>query len=365
MARMRCRRGCWFDPLSGFQFSQLTGQDFLVTITRSVVIGQYLFESNSLIHIPESLGGFSLESLKSKISNLMSLNICWALVVVCWIEKIMANLSVVTLQTIASPLMMASFGWSGEITVRAMAVSLGVVGILSLSIAFLFMATKFSKVWVQVRKGGYKKGYRVSPRTSFLFSLCISIFMYIFSYPYPGVSHDLPPYNSEFIFILFIKYAVYGTRKSRLRRETPYFQAPPSPAAAPTNTPGVEPKKPRGHRSSFRSLSVSWESASQWLKSPSTLFTPEFWAKSTRQSSKDASWLLKTWSWSLVRSILRACSPRLDRALFGFGMESSPLEELFFGYSSSGNSRITKLNYMFVDAGILKTTSDRFVFVHT
>jgi hypothetical protein len=94
--------------------------------------------------LEKSLGGFNFEILKSKFSNLLTLNLCWSLVVLCWIQKIVCNLAVVTLQTITSPLMMVSFGWDGELTVRVMSLCLGTVGILSLMVAFLFMATNFS-----------------------------------------------------------------------------------------------------------------------------------------------------------------------------------------------------------------------------
>ncbi|KIH57191.1 hypothetical protein ANCDUO_12621 [Ancylostoma duodenale] len=42
---------------------------------------------------------FNIEAIKEKIRVVMSMDLAWSLIVLCWVEKIVANLSVVTLQS--------------------------------------------------------------------------------------------------------------------------------------------------------------------------------------------------------------------------------------------------------------------------
>ncbi|VDO78312.1 unnamed protein product [Haemonchus placei] len=82
---------------------------------------------------------FTLEGIKARINVVLSLNLAWALIVVCWIERIVSNISTVTLSSMAlqhfrimSPLVMISFGWDGQLTVKMLALCMGLVGILAL-----------------------------------------------------------------------------------------------------------------------------------------------------------------------------------------------------------------------------------------
>lgn len=139
-----------FELLPGLHFHLYSAPIWIASATNfvSIAIIYCVLDEMPLRKVKtfeKSLGGFSLEALKNKFSKVLTLNLCWSLVILCWIQKIVCNLAVVTLQTISSPLMMVSFGWDGELTVRVMAVCLGTVGILSLLVAFLFMATSFSK----------------------------------------------------------------------------------------------------------------------------------------------------------------------------------------------------------------------------
>ncbi|RCN42421.1 hypothetical protein ANCCAN_11624 [Ancylostoma caninum] len=124
---------------------------------------------------------FNIEAIKEKIRVVMSMDLAWSLIVLCWVEKIVANLSVVTLQSIMSPLVMISFGWDGQTTVMILALCMGFVGILSIGVATAFIFCRLGNV--------------VSPRVSFLIAVLVSVAMYVLSYPYEMTSHKIHKYN--------------------------------------------------------------------------------------------------------------------------------------------------------------------------
>lgn len=127
-------------------------------------------------------GMFTLEGIKQRLRVVRSLDLAWNLIVLCWIERIVANLSVVTLQSIVSPLVMISFGWDGQTTVKILAACMGLVGILAISVAAAFIVLKLGTI--------------VPPRVCFLLAVMISIVMYVLSYPYDMTSHKMHPYNA-------------------------------------------------------------------------------------------------------------------------------------------------------------------------
>ncbi|KAK6022952.1 hypothetical protein OSTOST_11330, partial [Ostertagia ostertagi] len=86
-------------------------------------------------------------------------DLAWALIVLCWVERVVSNISTVTLTSIMSPLVMISFGWDGQLTVKILAL-LG-----------------------------------ISPRVAFLVAVMISVVMYLLTYPYEMTSHKMQPYN--------------------------------------------------------------------------------------------------------------------------------------------------------------------------
>ncbi|KAL6736104.1 hypothetical protein Aduo_006493 [Ancylostoma duodenale] len=124
---------------------------------------------------------FNIEAIKEKIRVVMSMDLAWSLIVLCWVEKIVANLSVVTLQSIMSPLVMISFGWDGQMTVMILALCMGFVGVLSIGVATAFIFCRLGNV--------------ISPRVTFLIAVSVSVVMYVLSYPYEMSSHKIHPYN--------------------------------------------------------------------------------------------------------------------------------------------------------------------------
>uniref|UniRef100_A0A0K0DQA5 MFS domain-containing protein n=1 Tax=Angiostrongylus cantonensis TaxID=6313 RepID=A0A0K0DQA5_ANGCA len=82
---------------------------------------------------------FNLENLKAWIKRVHSMNLNWPLIVVCWMEKTLITLSVVTLYVVVSPFMMIAYGWDGQKTVHANSLCMGVVGVLAIIIAVAFI----------------------------------------------------------------------------------------------------------------------------------------------------------------------------------------------------------------------------------
>ncbi|KAE9412505.1 hypothetical protein Angca_009454, partial [Angiostrongylus cantonensis] len=124
---------------------------------------------------------FNLENLKAWIKRVHSMNLNWPLIVVCWMEKTLITLSVVTLYVVVSPFMMIAYGWDGQKTVHANSLCMGVVGVLAIIIAVAFIF--------------FRIGNRISPRCSFLIAASMTVGMYILSYPYEIISDKMQPYN--------------------------------------------------------------------------------------------------------------------------------------------------------------------------
>ncbi|ETN85053.1 hypothetical protein NECAME_06600 [Necator americanus] len=131
-------------------------------------------------HKDENL--FDLKAIKEKIEVIFSMDLAWSLVILCWMEKIVINLSVVTLHSIVSPLVMISFGWDGQKTVKILAVCMGFVGVLSICVATAFIFCRLGNI--------------VSPRISFLIAVLVSVVMYVLTYPYEMTSHKMYAYNA-------------------------------------------------------------------------------------------------------------------------------------------------------------------------
>ncbi|EFP07732.1 hypothetical protein CRE_26353 [Caenorhabditis remanei] len=120
--------------------------------------------------------------VKSRIERISQMNLNWRIVVLCWIQKMNATLSIVTLTTLTSVIFMTNYGWSGSHTVLAMSVTMGAVGILAVLITSLYFFCHL---------GNY-----IQQRFAFLVGLIIFMSMYLFTYPWKSVSNPVPAYNS-------------------------------------------------------------------------------------------------------------------------------------------------------------------------
>ncbi|CAA91359.2 MFS domain-containing protein [Caenorhabditis elegans] len=124
----------------------------------------------------------TIAGVKSRIEKVSQMNLNWRIVVLCWIQKMNATLSVVTLTTLTSVIFMTNYGWSGAKTVLAMSITLGAVGILAVIVAGLYFFCNL--------------GNFLQQRIAFLIGLVIFMSMYVFTYPWTPVSNPVPPYNA-------------------------------------------------------------------------------------------------------------------------------------------------------------------------
>uniref|UniRef100_A0A8R1I0Z3 Uncharacterized protein n=1 Tax=Caenorhabditis japonica TaxID=281687 RepID=A0A8R1I0Z3_CAEJA len=119
--------------------------------------------------------------LKSRIEKISKMNLNWRIVVLCWLQKMNATLSIVTLTTLTSIIFMTNYGWSRPKTVLAMSVTMGAVGFLAVGITGLYFFCKLGNVLRQ--------------RIAFLIGVLIFLSMYIFAYPWKAISSPVAPYN--------------------------------------------------------------------------------------------------------------------------------------------------------------------------
>ncbi|PAV66895.1 hypothetical protein WR25_00389 [Diploscapter pachys] len=125
---------------------------------------------------------YSLQSLATKIREVRQKDLPWALIFLCWIEKMLSSLTLVSLQTLTTPLLMTSFGWDGNFTVQVLSGAMLLVGILAILIAVAFAV--------------FKSVTKIPQRYLLLFSLTMFLLLYFLTYPYPIVSSTIPEYNA-------------------------------------------------------------------------------------------------------------------------------------------------------------------------
>ncbi|KAE9418403.1 hypothetical protein Angca_009607, partial [Angiostrongylus cantonensis] len=141
----------------------------------------YSLKSTEEMFYLEVGDSFNLENFKAWIRRVHSMDLNWPLIIVCWMERMLVSLTVVTLYTVVSPFVMISYGWDGQKTVNVLSLCMGIVGVLAITIAVAFIFLRFGNV--------------ISPRCSFLLAASVTAAMYVLSYPYEITSHKMLPYN--------------------------------------------------------------------------------------------------------------------------------------------------------------------------
>ncbi|EGT41351.1 hypothetical protein CAEBREN_10119 [Caenorhabditis brenneri] len=125
---------------------------------------------------------FTITGVRARIEKVSHMEINWRIVVLCWLQKMNATLSVVTLTTMTSVILMTNYGLSGNKTVIAMSLTMLVVGLFAVGITALYFFCHL--------------GRHLQQRYAFLFGLIIFMSMYFFTYPWPQVSNPVPLYNA-------------------------------------------------------------------------------------------------------------------------------------------------------------------------
>lgn len=118
-----------------------------------------------------STTSFTLDDLKQKMAAIKALPLPWLLVGIILFEKAIANVTLASIFSVASPLMTDVFGFNAKETITIHAVAQLTVGLFALTISGAFMFCKLNK--------------KLSARSLLLFSLGVSVTLYIVSYPWP------------------------------------------------------------------------------------------------------------------------------------------------------------------------------------
>ncbi|CAI5443340.1 unnamed protein product [Caenorhabditis angaria] len=123
----------------------------------------------------------TLKGLRNRLDTIAHLKLDWPTVTLCWLMKIISMLSVVTLQTLVSLIYINNYGWTRSNTVFSISILMGTVGVLSLTIAFLYFFCNLGKL--------------LSQRFAVLFGMCIFATMYFLAYPWEPISQHVAQYN--------------------------------------------------------------------------------------------------------------------------------------------------------------------------
>ncbi|KAJ1354228.1 hypothetical protein KIN20_011102 [Parelaphostrongylus tenuis] len=114
----------------------------------SVAIIHYGLKDVHSIKTPDEVGDLlNVKTIKARIKCIQSMNLNWSLIAVCWMERLLISLTVVTLHTVVSPFMMIAYGWDGQKTVHATSLCMGVIGVLAISIAVAFIFLRFGSMY--------------------------------------------------------------------------------------------------------------------------------------------------------------------------------------------------------------------------
>ncbi|GMR34282.1 hypothetical protein PMAYCL1PPCAC_04477, partial [Pristionchus mayeri] len=172
-----------YEIFPGMKFHIFSAPVWIALITNIIAIAVVLIRFDDpwereprTIKKTSSTTSFSLEDIKSKWESIRSLPLPWLLVCVVLFEKAIANVTLASIFSVASPLMTDVFGFNAKETITIHAVAQLIVGLFALTISAAFI---------------------LSSRTLLLFSLCISVTLYIVSYPWPvpTLSRPMLPRN--------------------------------------------------------------------------------------------------------------------------------------------------------------------------
>ncbi|GMT13504.1 hypothetical protein PFISCL1PPCAC_4801 [Pristionchus fissidentatus] len=176
--------------LPGIKFHIFSAPVWIALLTNIIAILVVFFRFRDpweheprMIKKNASTTSFTLEDLKTKWEAIRSLPLPWMLVGVILFEKAIANVTLGSIFSVASPLMTDVFGFNAKETITIHAVAQLMVGLFALSISGAFMFCKLNK--------------KISSRSLLLFSICVSVILYIVSYPWPipHLSRPMLPRN--------------------------------------------------------------------------------------------------------------------------------------------------------------------------
>ncbi|KAJ1354213.1 hypothetical protein KIN20_011088 [Parelaphostrongylus tenuis] len=159
-----------FVLIEGFlKFHIFSAPIWIATLTNfvSVAIIHYGLKDVDSMNVTNEMGNlFDLENVKALMKRVLSMDLNWPLILLCWLERMLTSLNIASLYAVFSPF----FQW----------VLIG-VGVLATIVSVAFIVFRF--------------GNLISPRCTFLIAVSLAIAMYAVSYPYEFISHKMQPYN--------------------------------------------------------------------------------------------------------------------------------------------------------------------------
>ncbi|CAL2051114.1 unnamed protein product [Caenorhabditis brenneri] len=138
--------------------------------------GDTSFES-----LKDKIAMFRWQTFSRKISGLLTV-LNWKLILVCFGQKMLQTLSVVTLYTIVSMILKTSFGWTNAEATVAISKTMTGVGVLAIVTIFVYLFAGF--------------GRRFSERYIYLLGLAVFVGFYLISYPWEMMSSPVAVYNA-------------------------------------------------------------------------------------------------------------------------------------------------------------------------
>ncbi|VDM52107.1 unnamed protein product [Angiostrongylus costaricensis] len=101
---------------------------------------------------------FNTENVKAWIKRMLSTNLKWPLIILCWLERMLIIWSFLFkmdfFRSVFSPFVMTAYGWDGQKTVHVISMGMVVIGILAIIVSVAFIV--------------FRLGNTISPRCTFL-----------------------------------------------------------------------------------------------------------------------------------------------------------------------------------------------------
>uniref|UniRef100_A0A0K0CY47 MFS domain-containing protein n=1 Tax=Angiostrongylus cantonensis TaxID=6313 RepID=A0A0K0CY47_ANGCA len=144
-----------FVLIEGFlKFHIYSAPIWIATLTNfvSVAIIHYMLKDGEKFKGPEmfclEMGDlFNTEDVKAWIKRILSMNLKWPLIILCWLERMLISLTIVTLHTVFSPFVMIAYGWDGQKTVHVISMGMAVIGILAIIVSVAFIVFQLGNTY--------------------------------------------------------------------------------------------------------------------------------------------------------------------------------------------------------------------------
>ncbi|KAJ1354224.1 hypothetical protein KIN20_011099 [Parelaphostrongylus tenuis] len=133
----------------------------VINFAAIVIIHYGLEDVKSTKTSNEMDNSLNLGNIMDLISRVVSLDFSWPLIILCWSERMLISLNIVTLNTISAPFVMIAYGYDGQQTVHIFSLCMGAIGVLAIIVSVAFIFFKFGNI--------------ISPRWTFLIAVSMTV----------------------------------------------------------------------------------------------------------------------------------------------------------------------------------------------